>query len=83
MNLAGAQPPLHTPTLMGAAVAISLSITILLFIVLVVMYYTGSLRPGGAFFAALFGFCLASTGLAPAINQFLSSAAAAIGHIHL
>ena len=63
--------------------AVTLSATVLLLIVLLVMVRTGALRLGGAIAASLFGFFLASTGLAPTITQFLQNAASVIDHIHL
>ncbi|MEJ8654761.1 hypothetical protein WKI65_43685 [Streptomyces sp. MS1.AVA.3] len=63
--------------------AISLSAILLLGIVLVVLHRGGKLRVGPGIAAALFGFFLASTGIAPAINRFLSAVAEAIGHINL
>jgi hypothetical protein len=64
-------------------VAISLSVVLLLLIVLVVMLRSGSIKTGPAIVAALFGFFLASTGMAPSINRFLSSLADTISQIKL
>lgn len=61
--------------------AISLSVVVLLAIVLVVMIRSGSLKPGPASVAALFGFFLASTDMAPAINRFLNSISETISQI--
>ncbi|MER6253615.1 hypothetical protein ABT224_19895 [Streptomyces sp. NPDC001584] len=61
--------------------AITLSSVVLLAIILVVLIKGGHLRPGPAIAAVLFGFFLASTGIAPAINSSLSSIAGAIGAI--
>ena len=52
---------------------ISLSAVLLLAIVLVVMIRSKSIKVGPAIIAALFGFFLASTGLAPVINDFIHS----------
>lgn len=62
-------------------VAISLSVVVLLLIVLVFMMRGGSIKPGPAIVAALFGFFLASTDMAPAINRFLNSITETISQI--
>ncbi|MEB3962455.1 hypothetical protein OKJ48_19670 [Streptomyces kunmingensis] len=62
--------------------AISLSVVLLLAIVLVVLMRGGSLKAGPAIVAVLFGFFLASTGMAPAINNFLNSVASSISAIN-
>jgi hypothetical protein len=62
-------------------VAISLSVVLLLAIVLVVMMRGGSIKAGPAIVAMLFGFFLASTGMAPSINRFLNSIAETINSI--
>lgn len=61
--------------------AISLSVVVLLAIVLVVMIRGGSLKAGPAIVAALFGFFLASTNMAPSINRFLNSITETISQI--
>ncbi|MDH2391519.1 MULTISPECIES: hypothetical protein [Streptomyces] len=61
--------------------AISFSVVLLLAIVLVVLIRGGSLKAGPAVVAALFGFFLASTGMAPSIQRFLDSIAATINGI--
>ena len=61
--------------------AISLSVVLLLAIVLVVMIRGGSIKAGPAIVAILFGFFLASTGMAPDINRFLNSIAQTINSI--
>ncbi|MCX4551099.1 hypothetical protein OG204_11655 [Streptomyces sp. NBC_01387] len=61
--------------------AISLSVVLLLAIVLVVLIRSGSIKPGPAVVAALFGFFVASTGMAPSINRFLNSIADTINQI--
>ncbi|MFE5797996.1 hypothetical protein ACFQ8C_36190 [Streptomyces sp. NPDC056503] len=53
--------------------AISLSAVLLLGIVLVVLIRGGSLKAGPAVVAVLFGFFLASTGMADDIERFLNS----------
>ncbi|MET9497435.1 hypothetical protein [Streptomyces sp. NPDC006552] len=58
--------------------AVSLSLTLLLAVIVVILLRTGSVRTGGAIACALFGFALASTGAAPAINSFLASLAGLI-----
>ncbi|AVZ73026.1 hypothetical protein SLUN_13335 [Streptomyces lunaelactis] len=61
--------------------AISLSVVLLLAIILVVLIRGGSIKAGPAIVAALFGFFLASTGMAPSINRFLDSIADTINQI--
>lgn len=62
---------------------ISLSAALLLAIVLVVMIRSKSIKVGPAIVAALFGFFLASTDMAPDINRFLNSLADTINQIKL
>ncbi len=62
--------------------AISLSVVLLLAIVLVVLIRGGSLKGGPAAVAVLFGFFLASTGMAPSIQRFLDSIAETINEIN-
>jgi flagellar biosynthesis protein FliQ len=64
-------------------VAISLSVVVLLAIVLIVLIRGKSLKAGPAIVAILFGFFLASTGMAPSINRFLNSLADTINNIRL
>ncbi|MBN0046324.1 hypothetical protein JS756_19895 [Streptomyces actuosus] len=61
--------------------AISLSVVLLLAIILVVMMRGGSIKAGPVVVAVLFGFFLASTGVAPSINRFLDSIAQTINSI--
>ncbi|MDI3408589.1 hypothetical protein [Streptomyces cavernicola] len=61
--------------------AISLSVVLLLAIILVVMIRGGALKAGPAVVAALFGFFLASTGMADDIQRFLNSIAETINSI--
>ncbi|KPC84899.1 MULTISPECIES: hypothetical protein [Streptomyces] len=61
--------------------AISLSVVLMLGIVLVVLIRGGSLKGGPAVVAVLFGFFLASTGMAPSINRFMNSIADTINQI--
>ncbi|AZM57611.1 MULTISPECIES: hypothetical protein [Streptomyces] len=61
--------------------AISLSVVLLLAIILVVLIRGGSLKTGPAIVAVLFGFFLASTGMAPSINRFLNELAETINSI--
>ncbi|MCQ6552909.1 hypothetical protein NPS70_06815 [Streptomyces sp. C10-9-1] len=61
--------------------AISLSVVVLLLVILVVMVRGGSIKPGPALVAILFGFFLASTGIAPSINRFMNSLAETINQI--
>ncbi|HEY9368530.1 MULTISPECIES: hypothetical protein [Streptomyces] len=60
---------------------LSLSVVLLLGIVLVVLVRGGSLKAGPAVVAALFGFFLASTGMADDIQRFLDSIAQTINSI--
>jgi hypothetical protein len=62
-------------------VAISLSVVLLLGIVLVVLIRGGSIKGGPAAVAVLFGFFLASTGVADDIQRFLNSVAETINSI--
>jgi flagellar biosynthesis protein FliQ len=62
-------------------VAISLSVVLLLAIILVVLIRGGSIKAGPAIVAVLFGFFLASTGMAPSINRFMNSIADTINQI--
>ncbi|AMW10479.1 hypothetical protein ACFZDB_35015 [Streptomyces luteogriseus] len=61
--------------------AISLSVVLLLAIILVVLLRGGSLKAGPAIVAVLFGFFLASTGMADDIQRFLNSIAQTINSI--
>jgi hypothetical protein len=62
-------------------VAISLSVVLLLAIILVVLIRGKNLKAGPAVVAILFGFFLASTGMAPAIQRFLDSIAQSLDSI--
>ncbi|MGV9255627.1 hypothetical protein [Streptomyces sp. NPDC003697] len=61
--------------------AISLSVVLLLAIILVVLLRGGSIKAGPAIVAVLFGFFLASTGMAPSIERFMNSIADTINSI--
>ncbi|MEU3251630.1 MULTISPECIES: hypothetical protein [Streptomyces] len=61
--------------------AISLSVVLLLAIIMVVLIRGGSLKAGPAIVAVLFGFFLASTGMADDIQRFLDSIATTINSI--
>ncbi|MEU9115009.1 hypothetical protein AB0D04_25280 [Streptomyces sp. NPDC048483] len=61
--------------------ALSLSVVLLLGIILVVLVRQKSIKAGPAIVAILFGFFLASTGMAPSINRFINSLADTINHI--
>ncbi|MFI6682329.1 hypothetical protein [Streptomyces sp. NPDC050485] len=61
--------------------AISLSVVLMLAIILVVLIRGGSIKAGPAIVAMLFGFFLASTGMAPSIQRFLNSIADSINQI--
>ncbi|MCD9593296.1 hypothetical protein [Streptomyces sp. 8ZJF_21] len=60
---------------------VSMSTVLLLGALLGLMLRNRALGAGGATIAALFGFCLASTGAAPAINDALQSLAESLGRI--
>ncbi|MCX4451662.1 hypothetical protein [Streptomyces sp. NBC_01789] len=55
--------------------ALSISAAVLLGIIVAVLLKGGHGRPGSALACTLFGFTLAATGLAPAINSGLTSIA--------
>ncbi|MGW7574092.1 hypothetical protein [Streptomyces sp. NPDC054765] len=61
--------------------ALSLSVVLLLGIILIVLIRGKSIKAGPALVAIMFGFFLASTGMAPSINRFLNSLAETINHI--
>lgn len=61
--------------------AISLSVVVLLAVLLVVMMRNGAIKGAGAVVAVLFGFFLASTGMAPGINRFMNSLASSLAQI--
>ncbi|MFI5804565.1 hypothetical protein [Streptomyces sp. NPDC051561] len=61
--------------------AISLSVVLLLAVVLVVLIRGKSLKAGPALVAVLFGFFLASTGMADDIQRFLNSIASTLNSI--
>ncbi|MER8017418.1 MULTISPECIES: hypothetical protein [Streptomyces] len=61
--------------------AISLSVVLLLAIILVVLMRGGNIKAGPAVVAILFGFFLASTGMAPSISRFLNSIAEMVNSI--
>ncbi|MBC2878515.1 MULTISPECIES: hypothetical protein [Streptomyces] len=63
--------------------AISVSAVLLLAIILVMMIRGGKIKAGAATVAALFGFFLASSGMAPSIHRFLNSLAQTISNIKL
>ncbi|MEH6374585.1 hypothetical protein V7793_09640 [Streptomyces sp. KLMMK] len=60
---------------------LSVSAVVLLGTVLAVLLRTGYVRAGSALTATLFGFFLASTGIAPVINQILTSTASAFTNL--
>ncbi|WP_086708306.1 hypothetical protein [Streptomyces antimycoticus] len=60
---------------------VSLSTVLLLGALLGLMLRNRALGAGGATIAALFGFCLASTGAAPTINDALQSLADSLSRI--
>ncbi|GHI07716.1 hypothetical protein AQI88_25700 [Streptomyces cellostaticus] len=62
--------------------AISVSAVLMLAIILVMLIRGGNIKTGPAIVAALFGFFLASSGMAPSINRFLNSIAETINQIN-
>ncbi len=62
---------------------ISASAVLLLAIVLFVMIRAKTIKVGPAIVAALFGFFLASTNMAPDVNRFLNSVADTISSIKI
>ncbi|WP_030614819.1 hypothetical protein [Streptomyces sclerotialus] len=60
---------------------LSLSVVLLLAIILIVLLRNKSLKWGPALVAILFGFFLASTGIAPSVNRFFNSVADTINNI--
>lgn len=62
---------------------ISASAVLLLAIVLVIMIRSKSIKVGLTIVAALFGFFVASTNMAPSVNRFLTSLADTINQIKL
>nr|WP_202433645.1 MULTISPECIES: hypothetical protein [unclassified Streptomyces] len=58
-----------------------MSVVLLLGVVLVVLIRGGSIKGGPAVVAVLFGFFLASTGMAPSINRFMNSIADTLNQI--
>ncbi|MFE1383447.1 hypothetical protein ACFW6S_31310 [Streptomyces sp. NPDC058740] len=61
--------------------ALSISATVLLGVIVVVLVKGGYVRVGSALTCALFGFTLAATGLAPTINNALASLAGLIASL--
>ncbi|MGY1500909.1 hypothetical protein ACW4TU_30740 [Streptomyces sp. QTS52] len=61
--------------------AISLSVVLMLGIILVVLIRGGSIKAGPAIVAVLFGFFLASTGMADDIQRFMNSIAETLNEI--
>jgi hypothetical protein len=62
-------------------VALTISLVVLAAIAVMILLRTGYLRIWPAFAAALFGFTLASTGIAPAINGAIGSIAGWINQL--
>lgn len=61
--------------------ALTVSAVVLLLCIVLLLLRTGHLRFGPGLAAALLGFFVASTGIAPAINRTLDSIAAALANI--
>ncbi|MER7787982.1 hypothetical protein [Streptomyces sp. NPDC097640] len=62
---------------------ITVSLVVLVGIILVLMVRSGKIKWGPALVAALFGFLLASSDLAPNIQDFLDSISRSISEIDL
>lgn len=62
---------------------ISASAVLVLAIVLVIMIRGKTIKIGPAIVAALFGFFIASTNMAPSVNRFLTSLADTINQIKI
>ncbi|MCB5164359.1 hypothetical protein LG634_05845 [Streptomyces bambusae] len=63
--------------------AISLSVVVLLAVIMVILIRGNHIKPGPAIVATLFGFFLASSSIAPDVNQFLKSLSDTISGIDL
>ncbi len=61
---------------------LTVSAVVFLAVIVVILLRTGSLRFGPALAAVLFGFFLASTGIAPTIRNGLSGLADLLGSIN-
>jgi hypothetical protein len=61
--------------------AVSVSGVVLFGVLLGLSMWMGRLRLGGALIAVLFGFCLASTGIAPAIHGGLTAIGSGLSHL--
>ncbi|MFJ8374074.1 hypothetical protein ACIQ9I_21150 [Streptomyces sp. NPDC094461] len=61
--------------------ALTVSAVVLFLAIVLILLRTGYLRFGPGLAAALLGFFVASTGIAPTINRTLSSIATALAHI--
>lgn len=51
--------------------AVTISLLLIFGALLVILLRSGSLRAGGAFVAAMFGFYLATSGAAPTVNHLM------------
>ncbi|MEU5053558.1 hypothetical protein [Streptomyces sp. NPDC021096] len=63
--------------------AVSVSAVFILLVIVIMLMRFGYIRGGSAIVCILLGFFLASTGLAPAINQSAQALAHALGAIRL
>ncbi|WP_035850664.1 hypothetical protein [Kitasatospora azatica] len=61
---------------------LTISAAVLFGTVLVLMLRFGAAKPGGAVVAALFGFYLASTGIAPAVRSTMTALFHALPGLH-
>ncbi|MGW2770567.1 hypothetical protein [Streptomyces sp. NPDC001275] len=59
---------------------VTIPAALLLLIVVIVLLRQGYVRGGSALACIAFGFCLASTGIAPAINSLLHTVAGLASH---
>ncbi|GAA2955385.1 MULTISPECIES: hypothetical protein [Streptomyces] len=77
----GPHPTHHPPSRKKAHKALTISGVVLFTIIVLTLLRTGYLRLGPALAAVLLGFFIASTGIAPAINNALGSIATALAQI--
>ncbi|GHD89729.1 MULTISPECIES: hypothetical protein [Streptomyces] len=61
--------------------AVTVSLALLFGFLLAVLIRSGSLKAGGAFVAAMFGFYLASTGAAPTVNHLMRAVVDALPNL--
>jgi hypothetical protein len=64
-------------------VALSISVAVLLLIIVIMLVKKSGLKGGHAVLCVLLGFYLASSSIAPTINDFNDSVVKTIGDLHL